>query len=119
NEYKLLQLVMLGQLELMPHLHRMKNLWDRISLRYVLNPLDEEETREMIKYRLKAAGYESSVDFFTNEAIVEIYRYTQGYPRRISMLCHNALKSLVMDNKSIVDANVIRDLISKEVQIAV
>ncbi len=119
NEYKLLQLVMLGQLELLPHLHRMKNLWDRISLRYVLNPLDEEETREMIKYRLKAAGYGSNVDFFTNDAVVEIYRYTQGYPRRISMLCHNALKSLVMDNRSIVDANVIRDLISKEVQIAV
>lgn len=59
NEYKLLQLVLLSQLELLPQLHKMKNLWDRIDLKYVLNPLDEQEIKEMIEFRLRAAGYSS------------------------------------------------------------
>jgi len=119
NEYKLLQLVMLAQMELLPKIKPIKNLWDRISLKYVLNPLDERETKEMIEFRLKAAGYNSSVDFFTDEAMTEVYRFTQGYPRRISMMCHNALKSLVMKSKPIVDSEVVRELIAQEVEINV
>lgn len=117
NEYKLLQLVLLAQLELLPYIREIKNLWDRISLKYVLNPLDEQETKEMIEFRLRAAGYNSNLPFFTDEAIAEIYRYTQGYPRRISMLCHNTLKLLVMESKSIVDREVIQNLISREVKV--
>jgi len=116
NEYKLLQLVLLSQLELLPRLREMKNFWDRVSLKYVLNPLDEGETKEMIEFRIKAAGYNSGVEFFSDEAITEIYRYTQGYPRRISMLCHNALKVLVMENKPMVDAAIIRSLIATELK---
>lgn len=116
NEYKLLQLVILSQMELLPQIRQIKNLWDRVNLKYVLNPLDEEETKEMIGFRLKVAGYESGPEFFTDEAIREIYRYTQGYPRRIAMFCHNALKALVMENKPVVDAGLIRDLISKEIK---
>jgi len=119
NEYKLLQVVLLGQLELLPRLREINNLWDRISLRYMLNPLDEQETRQMIDFRLKAAGYNSRVEFFTDEAIKEIHKHTQGYPRRISMLCHNALKALVMVNKPIVDVNIVRDIISKDIKISV
>lgn len=114
NEFKLLQLVLLAQLELLPRIREIKNLWDRISLKYVLNPLDEDETKEMIEFRLRAAGYRSQVSFFDDEAIHEIYRYTQGYPRRIAMLCHKALKELVVQNKPIVDAQLVRELINEE-----
>jgi general secretion pathway protein A len=110
---------MLGQLELLPRIKQMKNLWDRISLKYVINPLDEDETGEMIRYRLKTAGYISNVELFTKDAVSEVYQYTQGYPRKISMLCHNALASLVMDNKTIVNGSLVRDLISKEARIGV
>ena len=119
NEYKLLQLVFLGQLELLPHLREMNNLWDRISLKYVINPLDEQESKEMIEFRLKVAGYNSGADFFTEEAIKEIYRFTQGYPRRISLVCHNALKALMMESKTVVDGPLIRDLIAKDITAAV
>jgi len=118
NDYKLLQLVLLAQVELFPRLREIRNLMDRINLKYVLNPLDEKETKEMIKFRLKAAGYDCPVDIFTEGAVSEIYRYTQGYPRRISMLCHNALKILVMENKPIVDAEIIQDLIEEEARIS-
>lgn len=119
NEYKLLQVVLLAQLELLPKLRSMKNLWDRINLKYVLNPLDEQDTKEMIQFRLRAAGYISSVDFFTEEAIEEIYRYTQGYPRRIAMICHHALKTLVMESKPVADAELVRNLINKEIKVSV
>ncbi len=119
NEFKLLQLVLLGQLELMSQLRPMKNLCDRISLKYVINPLDEPEVRELIKFRLKAAGYDSDIPFFTKEAITEVYKHTQGYPRRIAMVCHNALKALVMDNKTVIDASMIRDLIARDIKVGV
>ena len=115
NEYKLLQLIVMGQMELLPRIRDMKNLWDRISLKYVLNPLDEQETKEMIQFRLRQAGYDSGPDFFTDEAVNEIYNHTQGYPRRISLICHNALQELVMHSKPVVDGAIIRDLISREI----
>ena len=117
NEFKLLQLVIMAQMELLPKLKEMKNFWDRLSLKYVLNPFDEKETGEMIDFRLTAAGYDSNVEFFTDEAVKEIYQYTHGYPRQIAMLCHNALKTLVMENKYKVDGSIIRDLVAKEVKI--
>ena len=116
NEYKLLQLLLMGQLELLPRLREIENLWDRISLKYILNPLDEQETKEMIEFRLNKAGYNIGPAFFTDEAIKEIYHHTQGYPRRIAMLCHNSLKALVMESKPVVDAAIIRELMAREIK---
>lgn len=115
NEYKMLQLVLLSQTELLPRLREMRNLWDRINLKYDLNPLDEKETKEMISFRIRQAGY-CGGDLFSDDALSEIYRYTQGYPRRIAMLCHHAIKELVMENKFTVDAQLIRGLIAGEVK---
>ncbi len=103
-------------MELLPRIREMKNLMDRISLKYVLNPLDEQETKEMIEFRLKRAGYNSGPPIFSDEAIREIYHYTEGYPRRIAMLCHNALKTLVMESKTVVDTTVISRLMAKEIR---
>lgn len=114
NEFKLLQLVLLAQLELLPKIREMKNLLDRISMRYIINPLDDAETKEMIDFRIRQAGYASHMPLFKDEAIVEIYQQTQGYPRRISMLCHNCLKELVMENKIIVDREVVRKVAAQQ-----
>ena len=116
NEYKLLQLVLLAQLELLPRIREIRNLMDRISLKYILNPFDEKETKEMIDFRIQQAGYNGGIPLFDEEAITEIYHHTQGYPRRIAMICHNALKSLVAENKTLVDGQVIRNLIAQEVR---
>lgn len=116
NEFKLLQVVILSQLELLPRVRAIQNLWDRISLKYVLNPLDQLETKEMIEFRLKIAGLKSGPPIFAEEAITEVYQHTQGYPRQISLMCHNALKELVMESQPIVDAGLIRKLIATEVR---
>ncbi len=117
NEYKLIQLVLLGQLELYPKIVNMPNFLDRISFKYTLNPLGAEETKEMISFRIKKAGYESSIPLFSDEAISEIYNYSRGYPRTITMVCHLTLKELVIQNKAVADRALVRDVIEKNRQI--
>jgi len=115
NEYKLLQLVIMGQMELFPKIRKIRNFIDRVSLKYIINPLDEPETKEMINYRLRCAGYKSK-GIFTDGAIKLIYQHTQGYPRRISILCHNALESIVMKGQDFIDEKIISDLILEELK---
>jgi len=110
NEYKLIQLVILAQIELIPMIIKSRNLVDRIALKYMINPLNEEEIKEMVEFRLKQAGYNNSVNLFTDEALKLVYEQTQGYPRRTSMLCHEALKAIVMNDLSVVDGEIIKGL---------
>ncbi|MFH1846357.1 MAG: AAA family ATPase [Candidatus Omnitrophota bacterium] len=117
NDFKLLQLVLVGQMELLAQIKELKNFTDRISLKYILNPLGLEEVKEMLDFRLKMAGYNSHQPLFDDEAIEEIYKNTQGYPRRVGMLCHNALRELVMTEQPIVSKETIHHLVSKEVLI--
>jgi len=114
NEYKLLQLVIMAQVELLPRISRIRNFMDRIALKYTINPLDEIETRQMIDFRLFQAGYDKTGSLFTDEAVRLIYDYTQGYPRRISVLCHDALEFAVMKEKTAVDAQIISSLIANK-----
>jgi general secretion pathway protein A len=116
NEYKLLQLVLLGQMELHSKLITIPNFIDRISFKFTLNPLDELETRKMIEYRIRQAGYNSNMHLFLDTAIRAIYQHTRGYPRRMNMLCHKALKRLVMRNKFVIDEALIREIIEEEIQ---
>ena len=117
NEFKLLQLVLVGQMELFPQLRDLKNFADRISLKYILNPFDMQEVREMIKFRLKKAGLTNDRHIFDEGAIEEIYKNTQGYPRRVSMLCHKMLIDLVLNNGNSVDGEMVRKIVEKEVLI--
>jgi general secretion pathway protein A len=114
NEYKLLQLIIMAQVELLPRIRRIRNFMDRISLKYTINPLDENETAEMIKFRLRQAGYNGQNSLFTDGAIRLIYQQSLGYPRRIAMLCHDALEMLVMREKTLVDEDIIKDLIAQQ-----
>lgn len=116
NEYKLLQLVLLGQTELHEKILNIPNFFDRISFRCALGPFSLKETEEMIEFRIRKAGYHARMRLFLKEAVIEIHQATQGYPRRITMLCHKALKELVMRNKSAVTAGVIEDIIQNEMR---
>lgn len=116
NEFKLLQLVLLGQMELLPRITATRNFMDRISLKYNLGPLNEEETKEMIEFRIRQAGYQGGERLFKKDTFKIIYEETDGYPRRISMLCHKALKALVMKNKSQIDREIIREVVNSEVK---
>ena len=111
NEFKLLQLVIMAQIELLPRVKRIRNFMDRICLKYTINPLDEKETKELIEFRLKAAGLSSKLKLFSDEAVRLIYQQTQGYPRRIAMLCHDCLELIVMKGSKIADENIVNELL--------
>jgi general secretion pathway protein A len=114
NEYKLLQLIIMAQVELLPRVKRIHNFMDRVALKYTINPLDENETRQMINFRLAQAGFRGQDNLFSDEAVKLIYEYSQGYPRRIAMLCHDALETAVMHERSSVNADTIRSLVTSE-----
>jgi general secretion pathway protein A len=114
NEYKLVQLILMSQLELLPKIIGLKNFWDRIALKYMLNPLSLTEMKEMIQFRLREAGYKAKLPLFTEDAYEAIYAYSEGYPRRITALCHNLLERIVMDNKAVVNQNIVQQVISDE-----
>jgi len=114
NEYKLLQLIILGQMELLPRIKKVKNFMDRVALKYIINPLDENETAEMIRFRLGRAGASGQKEIFTFEAIRKIYEVTQGYPRKVTLLCHNALERVVMDGREVVTAELVEGLVEEE-----
>ena len=114
NEFKLLQVVIFAQMELLGRITRIRNFIDRVALKYIINPLDEQETGQMIQFRLRSAGLLEDHTLFTPEATRAIYRFTQGYPRKIALVCHNALEALVMYDKHVVDATLIQELIRDE-----
>jgi general secretion pathway protein A len=86
----------------------LRQLRQRINMRYHLNPLSAKETKEYIKKRLRIAGAKDKL--FTEKAIEEIYRRSGGIPRIINILCDNsllngyALDQKVVDNKSVKEA---------------
>ena len=114
NENKLLQLVIFAQMELLPRIKTVRNFMDRISLKYILNPLDIRETEALIHFRLKQAGFNEIRHIFSLEAIQKIYDATQGYPRQIAKLCHNAMEYVVMGNYETVTGQLIDQLIEKD-----
>jgi general secretion pathway protein A len=89
---KLLQIIFVGQLEFSQKLQlpELKQLNQRIAIRYEVTPLSEEETRKYINHRLKVAGIGSKVSF-SPEAIHRVYIFSGGYPRLINLACDRAL----------------------------
>jgi type II secretory pathway predicted ATPase ExeA len=89
---KLLQIVLVGQSELGEKLTQpsLRSLRDRIAIWGRLDRLKERDVGPFILHRLQTAGY-SGHGLFTSEAIERIARYSQGSPRRINIICDNAL----------------------------
>lgn len=90
---KFLQILLVGQPELEVKLRtaNLSHLRERIGLRFRLEPLSREETRDYINHRLSVAGCQYVGDLFTDEAIEQIYILSAGIPRRINALSDKAL----------------------------
>jgi general secretion pathway protein A len=101
---KLLQIIFVGQLELNDKLKspELKQLNQRISIRYEIKPLSPEETVQYINHRLLVAGAGSRVSFKPS-AVKEIFKYSQGYPRLINLVCDRGLLSGYNDQVDIID----------------
>ncbi|MCK4388997.1 MAG: AAA family ATPase [Desulfobacterales bacterium] len=89
---KLLQIVLVGQSELKELLTSpsLRQLDERIMVRYDLKPLDKKDVQGYVEHRLVVAGGKGNVRF-TRSALEAIYGYSQGNPRRINGVCDRAL----------------------------
>jgi general secretion pathway protein A len=92
DDRKLLQIVLIGQPELRERLNhpRLRQLRQRITVRYHLKALDRQETRHYVKHRLELAGGNGKPSF-TTPAIWRVFSYSSGVPRLINALCDKAL----------------------------
>ena len=92
DQRKLLQIVLIGQPELREKLNRkeLRQLRQRIIVRYHLAPLDRFETERYIAHRLRVAGADGRPTF-SPWAIRTIQRYSGGVPRLINAVCDKAL----------------------------
>ena len=106
---KLLQIVLVGQPELEEILHRhaLRQLNQRVTVRYRLRPLSKIETYEYIQHRLIIAGPSISVRF-DRSAIRAIHRLSGGVPRIINQLCDRALLVGYVEQKRNITSKMIR-----------
>ena len=113
---KLLQIILVGQPELKEKLasRELAQLRQRIAIRYHILPLDRDETKAYISHRLSIAGSNGN-KFFTEGAIDEIYRFSNGVPRLINIVCDKALLAGFVANKKTIDKATIKKC-SKEIE---
>lgn len=111
---KLVQIMLLGQQELNEKLKspQLRQLKQRIGLKYHIPPLDSNETGDYIDHRLRVAGYEPrEKPIFTASALGEIYRYSKGFPRLINIVCDNVLLAAYTENISQISASMVRKVV--------
>ena len=91
NTQKLLQIILIGQPELRELLARneLRQLAQRITGRYHLDPLSREETTAYVRHRLRVAG--ATTDILSPWALREAFRLSRGVPRVINVLSDRAL----------------------------
>lgn len=96
---KLLQIFLVGQPELEAHLarHELRQLRQRITVHYRLNPLSPDETLGYIHHHINVAGGNGAV-VFPSDTCREVYRLTHGIPREINTLASAALIAAYADS---------------------
>ena len=104
SDHKLLQIVLVGQSELRDVLNRadLKQLKQRIALRFAIAPLAPAEVAEYIRYRWSRSGAPAPMPA-TPEAVELIARVSRGIPRVINSICDNALLIVYGKGLSVVE----------------
>ena len=91
---KLIQIVLMGQPQLKKKLklERLEQLRQRIVVHYHIYPLTREEMADYITHRLRVVS-NNGFDFFTKEAVEQVYNFSKGTPRLVNLICDSALLS--------------------------
>jgi general secretion pathway protein A len=107
SKQKLLQIILIGQPELRELLDRpeMRQIAQRITGRYHLEPLRKDDTRAYVSHRLRVAGAQS--DIFTKRAIDALYKHARGIPRLINVIADRALLAGYTKDQRSVDVKLV------------
>lgn len=113
NRHKLLHIVLFGQPELDERLctPQMRQLKERITHNFALEPLRRNDIGNYLMFRIRAAGYRGP-DLFTPGAIQLICNASEGLTRRINILADKALLSAFSENKHQIDKKQVKAAIS-------
>ena len=113
SQHKLMHIVLFGQPELDKRLSEksMRQLKERITHNFALEPLSRHEIADYLMFRMRAAGYRGP-DIFTPNAIRLIDQASEGLTRRINILADKALLSAFSENKHLIDVKHIRAAIT-------
>jgi general secretion pathway protein A len=106
---KLIQIVLMGQSELRDLLARreLRQLAQRVTARYHLDPLSRAEAEEYIRHRLTVAGGAGKVAF-APAALREVHQWSGGIPRLINLICDRALLAGYVKGERTIDAAMVR-----------
>jgi general secretion pathway protein A len=109
DKEKLLQIILVGQLNLKDVLRtpELRQLDQRVSIRYNLRPLNGEETAAYVAHRLTIAGGGSAVSF-SPKALQAVHRITAGIPRLINLVCDRALLAAYSERAQRVTPDMVR-----------
>ncbi len=105
---KLLQIILIGQPELRELLDRveLRQLAQRITGRYHLDPLSDDESAAYVRHRLRVAG--ATREILSNGALREVQRLSGGVPRLINIISDRALLGAFTEDRHLVSASVVR-----------
>ncbi len=105
---KLLQIILIGQPELLAILksRRLRQLSQRITARYHLEPLSRAETYAYVRHRLLVAGRREPL--FTPRALRSVYACSRGVPRVINIVCDRALLGAYAQDRRRIGAGIVR-----------
>lgn len=110
---KLIQIVLVGQPELKDLLtsSSMRQLDERIVVRFELRTLDHKDVRGYVEHRLVVGGGKGDLSF-KNSAFAAIYKYSQGNPRRINAVCDRALLIAYVNEKHTISRAIVKKAIN-------
>jgi general secretion pathway protein A len=109
----LLQVILVGQPGLRDRLRHpgLRQLAQRVSVHYHLNPLNLQETKEYINFRLARAG---GSGIFNESALDKLFHYTQGVPRRVNAWCDLALVAGFAEGRPEIDGEFIDTVVAAQ-----
>ena len=104
DDRKLLQIVLMGQPELRDRLnaHELRQLRQRITVRYHLRPLTRPEIGQYVQHRLQVSGSKGG-PFFTYPALWRIFSYSQGIPRLVNAVCDKCMLAGFVHQRDVID----------------
>jgi general secretion pathway protein A len=90
---KLIQILLLGQPELDAMLEspELRQLRQRIGVRWRLAPLSRDETAAYVRHRLQVSAGAERNHVFGDAALSEVFRFSEGVPRLVNLVCDRAL----------------------------
>jgi general secretion pathway protein A len=108
DDRKLVQIVLIGQPELRDRLDnpRLRQLRQRITVRFHLQPLNRSEVNQYIHHRLQVSGA-GGAPYFTFAALWRVFRYSRGIPRLVNAVCDKALLAGFVHRREQIDFSMV------------